>query len=88
MILASTVYNSYPDAKALDIDPPEEGEDFQTWYDRIKDDLNDCEDTLFAFIIREIHDAPDAPIRALQMAIRDLEATIAGLQSNGDGNHN
>lgn len=85
MILAKTVYNAYPDAQALDIDPPEEGETLEAYYNRVKDDLFGCGDTLFAFILIELKECLDRPVSALELAVRNLQDIIAALEANGHG---
>lgn len=85
MILAKTIFDAYPEATALDIDPPEEGESLESYYKRVKKDLKDCGDTLFSFILTELNDCLDDPVGCLEQAQNDLQNVIIALQSNGDG---
>ena len=87
MILARTVYGAYPEAEALDIDPPEDGESLENYFKRIKNDLKDCGDTLFAFIMIELNDCLDRPVASLLRARHDLQNVIDALHdaSNGSG---
>ncbi|NDD52272.1 hypothetical protein EBZ39_00070 [bacterium] len=70
------VWNAYPGSDLLAVDPPEEKENFQDYIKRVgADDLRNCGDTLFSFIMFECSDSdgePEAIVYMMNNAIRDI----------------
>jgi hypothetical protein len=71
------VYLAYPDQDLLPIKKPNKGELVGHWLVRCKRELENCGDTLFLFVLREMSDAKNDVNEAaemLQRALFDLEA--------------
>lgn len=69
------IYDSYPAADLLAVDPPETGETFHDYINRQgKQQIRECGDTLFAFMIFELADAGnrDEAIHMLDRALDDV----------------
>ncbi|NBT75295.1 MAG: hypothetical protein EBT15_04875 [Betaproteobacteria bacterium] len=83
------VYDSYPGADFLNVDPPHLGESFHDYVNRQgKQRLRTCGDTLFAFLLFELADAgsrADA-VRMLNTAINDIVAVKSRIENEG-GRH-
>lgn len=91
MILASTIYNSYPYALEMDIDPPEEKEPFDVWFQRVREDLPGCGDALFRYLLIELFeggemengtftDDPAVFVRLLKRSQDDIQKVIEALK--------
>lgn len=71
-IRPSWLYDSYPHSGLLPIEPPTESETLRQFQARIQD----CGDTLFLFLLRELSECSDDPEGCLERAISDIEAVL------------
>ena len=81
------LYDSYPAADLLDIDPPEIGESFNDYIIRQSTDaIFRCGDTLFAFLIFELSEAVprEEAARMINTAANDLLAVQKHILRNTD----
>ena len=81
------LYDSYPAADLLDIDPPRVGESFNDYITRQSNDaILRCGDTLFAFLIFELSDAGsrEEAVRMINTAASDLLAVQKHISRNTD----
>jgi len=86
MNIAKIIYQAYPHSDLLPIDPIVDCTDLDTLLKKVI--TEDVGDTLFKFIVMEVHDTIDndsdetaGPIRALERAVEDIEAVIQAFDS-------
>lgn len=86
MNIAKIIYQAYSHKDFLSIDLIRDCADLDTLLKKVI--TNDFEDTLFKFIVMEVHDTIDndsdeiaGPIRALERTVEDIEAIIQALET-------
>ena len=74
------IYEAYPDADLLPIDPPEQGQPIRAFIRRCGRDVGDG---LFLFMCEEANDEIDAAeyVHRLERAILDIEAVKAAFEA-------
>jgi hypothetical protein len=80
------VYDSYPGADFLAVDPPHVDESFHDYINRQgKHRLRTCGDTLFAFLLFELADAGNREdaVRMLNTALNDIVAVRSHIENQG-----
>jgi hypothetical protein len=86
------IYDAYPAADLLALEPPEENETFEAYKKRVGGNkgILACGDTLFAFLLFEAQDEsdPDEVIRRFDTAVSDIEQVVEALANKYDKEKN
>lgn len=79
------IYDAYPGAEFLAIDPPQENETIPDYINRVgRKTIIACGDTLFAFLIFEMADAGNRneAVNMLDRALNDILRVLREVENN------
>lgn len=79
------VYDAYPGAEFLAVEPPRENETIPDYINRVgRKALAECGDTLFTFLIFEMAEAGnrDEAINMLERALDDMLSVLRAVENN------